>query len=60
MIKDTKRQRRKRSEENIKHSNGPSLIDDLTTPVAVDGKPELNDIKSDILIEGIEDNLADP
>jgi hypothetical protein len=30
----------------------------LSRPVAVDGKPKLDDVKANVLVEGVEDHLG--
>ena len=46
-------------EEKIVHANGPSFIDNLSTPIVVESKPKLNDIQSNILVEAVKDDFAD-
>ena len=39
--------------------HNPSYIY-LLIPVVVDGQPELDDVEHDVLVEAVEDDLADP
>jgi len=47
-------------EESVVHPYSPPLVNNLLIPVVVDGQPELDDVEHDVLVEAVEDDLADP
>merc|ERR1719481_1470089 len=59
-VKQAKGHRRSGGEKHIIHPDRPAFVDDLPAPVVVNSEPKLDDVESDVLVEGVEDNLADP
>lgn len=59
-VKKSHRQRRQRSEQYVVQTDGPPLEKDLPRPARVDGKPQLDDVETNVLVEAVEDQFAHP
>ena len=50
-FKHTHGNRLGRCKQHVVQSNGPAVKNDLTRPSRIDGKPELNDVQTNVLVK---------